>query len=206
MKTLNNYIVEKLRINKPKSTSIVRHTLFPNNRKELLKMVRDEIKQNGNDCSLNHIDTSKITDIGHLFSGTEFNGDISQWDVSKVKIMRGTFYDSIFDGDISQWDVSSVQDMECMFYHSHFNGDISLWDVSKVKHMEWMFAHSYFNDDISEWNVINVESMYSMFRHSDFNQDISKWQIKKNCDTKHMFLECGTKQSYKPYQDGNRIE
>ena len=178
MKTINTFITEKLKINKPKPT--VELTLFPNNRKELLKMIRDEIKQNGNNCSLNHIDVSKITDIGHLFSSTDFNGDISQWDVS------------------------NVINMHALFYESDFNGDISNWDVSKVKNMEWMFANSFFNGDISEWDVSNVKNMYSMFRHSEFNQNISKWKIKPNCATKFMFLECGIRQSYKP-KESNKI-
>ena len=34
---------------------------------------------------LNDIDVSAIIDMSGLFSWTDFNGDISNWDVSKVK-------------------------------------------------------------------------------------------------------------------------
>jgi surface protein len=36
-----------------------------------------------------------------MFSTSEFNGDISNWDVSNVTNMEGIFYNSKFNGDIS---------------------------------------------------------------------------------------------------------
>ena len=41
-----------------------------------------------------------------MFSGSKFNGDISNWDVSNVTDMGYMFYESNFNGDISNWDVS----------------------------------------------------------------------------------------------------
>ena len=47
-----------------------------------------------------------------------------------------------FNGDISQWDVSNVENMECMFDNcKSFNQDISSWDVSKVTNMSFMFKN-----------------------------------------------------------------
>ena len=45
-----------------------------------------------------------------MFSESQFNGDISNWDVSNVTNMIGMFYNSQFNGDISNWDVSNVID------------------------------------------------------------------------------------------------
>ena len=182
MKTINNYITEKLKITKNKRTE---HTLFPTSRAELVDMISDEIKQNGLNCNLNHIDTSKILDMSKLFSygkTRDFNGDISQWDVSNVINMTSMFRDSKFDDDISQWNVSNVKYMMEMFQNSDFNGDISDWDVSNVKRMD------------------------SMFYISKFNQDISNWKINPNCDIYEMFTRCSMENRYKPYKNGERIK
>ena len=38
-----------------------------------------------------------------MFYGSNFNGDISQWDVSNVKDMKGMFYDSPLEGNEPDW-------------------------------------------------------------------------------------------------------
>ena len=129
MKEIKSYIIEKLKVSSNIKRDAVQHTLFPTNRFELKEMINDEISKNGNECSLNHIDVSGITDMTTVFYGSEFNGDISEWDVSNVLRMPNMFQESKFDGDISNWDVSRVKDMKHMFERSKFNGDISDWNV-----------------------------------------------------------------------------
>lgn len=112
------------------------YTYQPNTRDELEEIILDRISKEGPNCNMNDIDTSLITDMGWLFYGSNFNGDISNWNVS------------------------NVENMSCMFCGSKFNKDISNWDVSNVKNMEGMFSCSYFDCDISRWRI--NENCYSI--------------------------------------------
>ena len=93
----------------------VKTTVQPENKYELKDIIEDTIKEQGFNCDLNFIDTSKITDMSALFSESKFNGDISKWNVSNVETMRYMFYNSTFNGDISKWDVSNVKNMSAVF-------------------------------------------------------------------------------------------
>ncbi len=172
------------------------------NKDDLWRIIDEEIEAQGNTADLNLIDTSKITDMSHLFNSnayssdshadySAFNGDISGWDVSGVEDMSWMFsVASAFNGNISEWDVSGVKSMGGMFSGaSAFNGDISGWDVSGVEDMSWMFYNAdAFNGDISSWNVSSVKSMSEMFRWTDaFNGDIASWNVSNVTDMSWMF-------------------
>ena len=183
---------------------------FPKTKEELVEIIKAEVERKGWNCSLNHIDTSRITDMSYLFSGNryygydleEFNGDISRWNVSNVKDMRCMFLDAeSFNQPIGDWDVSNVKDMRCMFKCAEsFNQPIGDWDVSKVTTMESMFDGAYlFNQPIGDWNISNVTDMRWMFYEAEsFNQDLSSWQLKHNFGTDYIVDKCPIKGEYKP--------
>ena len=81
----------------------VKTTVQPENKYELKDIIEDTIKEQGFNCDLNFIDTSKITDMSALFSDSEFNGDISKWDVSNVEDMKYVFNRSPLEGNEPDW-------------------------------------------------------------------------------------------------------
>ena len=97
MKTLQNYITEKILINK---NSKLAYNYCPKTKDELKDIIKQRIESEGNECNLNDIDTSNITDMSNLFLDSDFNGDISKWNVSNVTNMENMFYSSKFNGDI----------------------------------------------------------------------------------------------------------
>ena len=213
MKTLNQYIQEKLIINKDYKDVKMYH---PKSFDELRNIIEDRYKKLGpgteqkpidfNDIDVSNLDSFCDRNMG-IFSRTDFKYiDISYWNVSNVKSMSFMFaycekLKSV--GDLSNWDVSSI-----MSTHSAFSyciklksfGDISGWDVSNVNDMGNMFeCCESFNQDISDWDVSNVTNMTFMFYWcKSFNQDISKWNVSNVRNNYCMFDNCPIKEEYKP--------
>ena len=214
MKTLNQYIQEKLIINKDyREVKIVVKSFD-----ELRKIIEDRYDKLGEGTKQNPIDFNDI-DVSNLdsfysinkhigiFENTQFKYiDISDWDVYNVTNMRDMFFmcaklKSV--GDLSKWDVSKVNIMICMFYECkelESVGDISNWDVSNVTYMQYMFyGCTSFNQDISRWNVSNVTNMSFMFHSCEnFNQDLSNWNVSKVKFNRGIFKYCPIKEEYKP--------
>ena len=89
MKTLQHYITEKILINK---NSKIVYNYYPKTKEELKDIIDQKIESEGNDCNLNDIDTSNITDMSFLFADSKFNGNISNWDVSNVTNNADIFF------------------------------------------------------------------------------------------------------------------
>ena len=162
------------------------YRFFPKTKEELVEIIKAEVEKKGWKCSLNHIDTSKITDMSYLFSSNRF---YYGYNLGK------------FNGDISRWNVSNVKDMRCMFFGAEsFNQPIGDWDVSKVTTMESMFDGAYlFNQPIGDWDISNVTDMRWMFYEAEsFNQDLSSWQLKPCNNAAYIVDKCPIKDEYKP--------
>ena len=138
MKTISNYINEKLKIGK----STKQYIYFPKNTGELRTILRERLLED-KDSNLTDIDVSKIRDMARLFEGLDpHNIDISLWDVSKVEDMYSMFYGcENFNCDLSDWDVSKVEDMGWMFWEcKNLDCDLSNWNVTNMIRMDDMFG------------------------------------------------------------------
>jgi len=101
MNKVNNKIDNENNIIKNNITKN-KYKYFPKTKNELKKIIKTQINKYGNNCDLNNIDISQITDMSLLFKTSNFNGNISEWDVSNVRNMSSIFYHSEFNGDISK--------------------------------------------------------------------------------------------------------
>ena len=188
MKTLNQYIKEKLIINKDYRDNKIVVKSF----NELKNIIVDRYIKLGAGTKENPIDFNDI-DVSNLDS---FCNDKSEGIFEKTKFKYI---------DISYWNVSNVTNMSYMFYmckELKSVGDLSNWDVSNVTLMRTMFSYcSKLKSlgDISGWDVSNVTDMNSMFYSCEsFNQDISGWDVSNVIHSTYMFEKCQIKEEYKP--------
>ena len=145
------------------------------------------------DQSINHWDTSNVTNMEATFVGaTSFNQPIDKWDTSNVTDMSSMFSDAErFNQPLNDWDTSNVTDMSRMFSGTEdFNQPIDKWDTSNVTCMNQMFTAAFsFNHFLNDWNTSNVKDMSMMFILTfSFNQPLNDWDTSNVTNMHAMFL------------------
>lgn len=187
MKLINEYLSTKI-----KKSQIIADD---DNIKEI---VRKEISRLGNNADLNHIDTSKVTNMESVFRLRQFNGDISEWNVSNVTNMNYMFQGTLrFNCDLRNWDVSNVKSMTKMFSaDKEFEGNgLENWKISPdITYMDGMFLGcENLKADLSEWklNGRKLNDVTAMFKSCRiFECDLSSWEISKYAIRTEMFKFC----------------
>ena len=178
MKSINNYISEKLVINRNTKASIG-HTYFPKSTEELALNILDIFDENRNEdiIDLNCIDISNhnIESLSYLFNTLGLENikkiDISNWDVSNIKYMTSMFknckkLESI--GDISNWNTKSLYGCAFMFNNCinlRHIGDISNWNTSNLHNINYMFyGCEKLSDigDLNKWDISKIDKKYYM--------------------------------------------
>ena len=198
MKNINQFIAEyivKKKLDKP-IDSEDHYEYFPKTREELVKNIKELIKQDIYD--FNCINTFNITDMSNLFDDiyTDRNFDVSKWDVSNVTNMSYIFnHCKEFNGDLSGWNVSNVTDMTGMFCGCEsFEGKgIENWDVSNVENVEEMFAIcSKLNIDFSNWKLKKIYSTKNIFYNCEQlkGKGLDKWDVSNIVNMRAMFEGC----------------
>ena len=167
MKSLNQYIKEKLIINKDYRDNTIVVKSFD----ELRKIIEDRYDKLGPGTEQKPIDFNDI-DVSNIDSFYSSNRDMGIFQKINFKYI-----------DISDWDVSNVRTMNYMFaYCKELKsvGDISYWDLSNVTNMAFMFYEcESFNQDISKWNVSKVKNNILMFHNCSIKEEY-KPKFKQN--------------------------
>lgn len=148
------------------------------NNTELLSRVRQEIKENGPECDLNHLDVSYIEDFSYCFYNTDFNGYIDEWDTSNGVHFDYMFAKSKYNRPI-YFNTKNAVSLSAMFLQSQFNQPLFHLKTTKVVDFSLMFALSPFNQDIQSWDLENGDNFDMMFYQSKFNQPLENFRFKK---------------------------
>ena len=151
------------------------------------------------ELDLSKFDTSKVTNMSHMFNGirnlTSLN--LSNFDTSKVTDMGGMFFNmtNLTTLNLSNFDTSNVTNMGSMFYgmSNLTNLNLSNFDTSQVTIMGGMFygMSSLITLNLSNFDTSNVTDMRSMFNGMTnlASLDISSFNTKNIENMSGMFSQ-----------------
>ena len=171
MKSLNQYIIEKILINKSSKFNKIK-VESPD---QLLSIIRERHNNNKSFLDLTDLDISELDNLSYIFYG------------SNMEVV-----------DISGWDTSNVTTMENMFcFCDKLKNIIGIenLDVSKLESANSMFycCKNLVELDLTNWNPISLENAYEMFSSCSnlkIIKNIENWQLPNIKSVRQMFYKC----------------
>lgn len=173
MKTLNNFILEKFKIN---SKNIKNNKYIVKDKNELLKIIsKRALDSKDSILDLNDLDISNVKELSYLFETVKVKSvDMNEWDVSHIKDIHGLFWcnRNIEEVFISDWNTSNIESFYGVFYSCENlkKLDLSNWKFDNCKEIDLMFA-----------NCINLDVSFA-----------NNWDIKDNVNMGDAFRECNS--------------
>ena len=172
MKSLNEYIIEKILINKSSKFNKIK----VESKDQLQSIIQKRYHSNNSFIDLTDIDISELDDLLGVF----------------FKLYNMEYV------DISGWDTSNVITMADMFYYctklKKIIGIENL-DVSNVEYANNMFyvCKKLVELDLTNWNPISLANMSHMFYNCSnlkIIKNIENWQLPNIKEVKYMFSGC----------------
>ena len=171
MKSLNEYIIEKILINKSSKFNKIK----VESKDQLEAIIQKRYNNNNSFINLTDIDISELDNLSSIFCGL------------KLEVV-----------DISGWDTSNVTAMAYMFSRcKNLKNIIGIenLDVLKLKRANFMFdsCENLVELDLTNWNPISLQNAWSMFyRCSNLKiiKNIENWQLPNINDVSYMFYNC----------------
>ncbi len=150
------------------------------------------------------LDTSKVTDMSHLFYGCKELQTITfgeKFNTGKVKDFSGMFQNCpcIETLDVSRFNTENATNMSRMFKGCKMvtSLDLSSFNTSKVTDMSYMFSECSATTMIglSGFDTSSVTDMSYMFSYytGRVSWDFSNWDTSKVQDMSYMFKTCSVK-------------
>ena len=194
MKSLNQYIIEKILINKSSKFNKIK-VESPD---QLLSIIRERHNNNKSFLDLTDLDISELDNLSYIFYGSNMEVvDISGWDTSNVTTMAYMFTEcedikKIIG--IENLDVSKLQSANAMFYgcQNLVELDLTNWNPIVLNSAWNMFSYRSnlkIIKNIENWQLPNIKNVYYMFYNcAKLDVDLSNWDL---TNIKDDFLKSG---------------